>query len=105
VPGKRGQALESLDGSFSRSSKSAARRDHICPEAGIGWPGECFPLPKITATNIRSNGRLYDQKIETPRLDIRASSHVEGTCEKEKTSGKHRQNSKANCGRDAAKSI
>jgi hypothetical protein len=54
---------------------------------------------------IRTGGLLDGQNIETPRMDNGLSSHVEGTCEKEKTSGKHRQNSKANCGRDAAKSI
>ena len=51
------------------------------------------------------NGRLYGQKIEAPRLDIRASSHVEGTCEKEKTSGNHCSDLEADGRRDAAKSI
>lgn len=49
--------------------------------------------------------RLHGQKIEAPRLDIRARSHVEGTCEKEKTSGNHRSDLEADRRRDTAKSI
>jgi hypothetical protein len=52
-------------------------------------PRAGFSLRKLTATNIRLHrGRLYDgYKIETPRMDKRPSSHVEGVCEKEKTGG------------------
>jgi hypothetical protein len=43
------------------------------------------------------------KKIEAPRMDVRASSHVESTCKEEKTNGKYRSDTEAD--RDAAKSI
>jgi hypothetical protein len=45
------------------------------------------------------------KRVETPRMDVRASSHAEGTCKEEKTSGKYRSDIEADRRRDAAKSI